>query len=61
MPAMMIQNWLDQVAARPFDPLIHRRVGIAVRSMKSLSPAAKKFISYTKGTLRVLEPDRIKF
>lgn len=61
MPAMMIHNWLDQVVARPFDPPLHRRVGIAVRSMKSLSPAAKKFISYTKGTLRILEPDRVKF
>ena len=61
MPAMMIHNWLDLVEARPFDPPIYRRVGIGVRSMKGLSPAAKKFISYTKGTLRLLEPDRIKF
>lgn len=44
LPYLILQGKADNVVAKPLDPPASRRLGIAVRSMKSVSPAAKKLI-----------------
>lgn len=54
MPALMIKGRLGEVAVRPLSPPVTRRLGIAAKSLQSLSPAAKQLIKYTKYTMKDL-------
>ncbi len=54
MPGLILKGHDSCVAVRPIDPPISRSLGIAVRSMKELSPAMKRFIACAK---EVLLPD----
>lgn len=51
MSALMIKGRGYQVAARPLSPPVTRKLGIAARSLKSLSPAAKKFLDCAREVL----------
>jgi DNA-binding transcriptional LysR family regulator len=45
---LMARDWTGNVAIRPLDPPHYITLGIALPSLQDASPAAKKFISYTK-------------
>ncbi len=51
MPGLILKGQDLNVAVRPIDPPVNRRLGIAVRSMKDLSPAMKRFIACAKEVL----------
>lgn len=44
------QGTSEKVKIMPLKPNVYRTLGIAVRSMQSLTPVEKKFISYVKGS-----------
>lgn len=49
---LVIENMNFDIVRIPLDPPQYITMGIAVRSMKDLSPAAKKFVDYAKLILR---------
>ena len=51
LPEMLLSNLRNEVCAVSFHDTPSRTLGIAVHSIKSLSPAAKKFIACTKSWL----------
>lgn len=46
---LVLQGTSEKVKIMPLKPNVYRTLGIAVRSMQSLTPLEKKFISYVKG------------
>ncbi|WP_130862595.1 LysR family transcriptional regulator [Bacilliculturomica massiliensis] len=56
MSALMMSGWEYRVTTRPLSPAATRKLGFAARSLKNLSPAAKKFISCTREVLREILP-----
>ena len=59
--AIALEDLKDEPLLRPFDPPQSRRLVMAARSFRTLSPAATQFVSHTKAALRKMEPDRILF
>lgn len=59
--ALMLTDKENAAVLRPFDPPQSRRLVMAARSFRTLSPAANQFVSHTKAALRKMEPDRILF
>lgn len=59
--AIALEDLKDEPLLRPFDPPQSRRLVMAARSFRTLSPAANQFVSHTKAALRKMEPDRILF
>ena len=58
--ALMLTDKENAAVLRPFDPPQSRRLVMAARSFRTLSPAANQFVSHTKAALRKMEPDRIR-
>ena len=52
MNDLITQNWLCNVVKLPLDPPQSIDLGIAIPSIKSASPAAKRFIDYAVQQLR---------
>lgn len=48
LPNLIIKGMSSQITAIPLEPYSFRSLGIGIKSMKNASPAAKKFIRYTK-------------
>lgn len=48
LPNLIIQEWSNLVTALPLEPYSYRSLGIGIKSLEHTSPAAKKFIDYTK-------------
>lgn len=59
--ALMLTDKENAAVLRPFDPPQSRRLVMAARSFRTLSPAANQFVNHTKAALRKMEPDRILF
>ena len=57
----MLTDKENAAVLRPFDPPQSRRLVMAARSFRTLSPAANQFVSHTKAALWKMEPDRILF
>ncbi|AKN30282.1 LysR family transcriptional regulator [Clostridium carboxidivorans P7] len=51
LPNLIVKDWSALITALPLKPYTFRSLGIGVKSLKYLSPAAKKFIEYTKELL----------
>jgi DNA-binding transcriptional LysR family regulator len=51
MPELVLQRISHKLRVLSLEPEQHRMIGIATRSLKELSPAAKKFIEYVKTLL----------
>ena len=54
--ALMLTDKENAAVLRPFDPPQSRRLVMAARSFRTLSPAANQFVSHTKAALRKMEP-----
>lgn len=48
LPSLIIQEWSNQITALPIEPYCFRNLGIGIKSLNHISPAAKKFIKYTE-------------
>lgn len=48
----------NEIVIKPIEPYYSRELGIAVRSFKSASPAARKFIEITKKWIEKNSPDK---
>lgn len=48
LPRLIVQDQLDRVTALPLKPYASRMLGIGIRSLTRVSPAAKMFIEYTQ-------------
>ncbi|HNW87507.1 MAG TPA: LysR family transcriptional regulator [Candidatus Limiplasma sp.] len=51
LPRLIVQDQLDHITALPVEPYASRRLGIGIRNLSRLSPAAKELIEYTKRIL----------
>lgn len=52
LPELILSNVPDKVHVIPLDPPVYRVLGIAALSLKTISPAAKKFIKCTQAWLQ---------
>lgn len=48
LPNLIIQEWSNQITALPLEPYSFRSLGIGIKSLNQIAPAAKKFIEYAK-------------
>lgn len=51
LPRLILTGFEDQILALPLNPYYYRELGIAMRSYKNLSPAARKFADFAKAHL----------
>ncbi|MGM9607027.1 MAG: LysR family transcriptional regulator [Oscillospiraceae bacterium] len=51
LPKLVLRGYEDQVQAYPLDPFCSRNLGVAVKSLQEMSPAAKKFLKLTQEML----------
>ncbi|MGN1002412.1 MAG: LysR family transcriptional regulator [Oscillospiraceae bacterium] len=51
LPKLVIRGYEDQVQAYPLRPFCSRNLGVAVKSVQEMSPAAKKFLKLTREML----------
>lgn len=51
LPKLIVTEYEDRITALPLKPFCSRNLGIGLRSYKDLTPAAVKFIEFTKQTL----------
>lgn len=51
LPRLVLRGYEDQVWAYPLDPFCSRNLGVAVKSLQEMSPAAKKFLKLTQEML----------
>ncbi len=54
LPRLIVKDFVDQVKCIPIDPFISRNLGIGVRSINNMTPAATRFIEYTKEIIPTL-------
>ena len=48
LPRLIVQDQLDRITALPLTPYASRMLGIGVRNLERVSPAAKVFIDYAR-------------
>jgi DNA-binding transcriptional LysR family regulator len=48
LPKLVIKDFVHQIKALPLEPYFSRDLGIGVRSVDNMTPAATRFIEYTK-------------
>lgn len=51
LPKLVFRNFEDQVSSYPLEPFYSRTLGVAVKSIENMSPAAYKFLDLTKDML----------
>ena len=51
LPRLIIRNFENQISAYPLNPYYKRTLGVAMKSMDTISPAANKFLAMTKEML----------
>ena len=54
LPELIVKGFENQVKALPLEPSVSRNLGIALKSVDSMSPAVSKFIALTKEILPTL-------
>jgi Transcriptional regulator len=48
LPNLILTGMANQVTTLPIEPFTCRSLGVGIKSMKTISPASKKFLEYTK-------------
>lgn len=54
LPELIVKGFESQVKTLPLKPSVSRNLGIALKSVDSMSPAVSKFIALTKEILPTL-------
>lgn len=54
LPKLVIRDFENQIKALPLEPYFSRNLGIGVRSIENMTPAATRFIEYTKELIPTL-------